>query len=410
VVIFKKLIHDHFMLPLSQPLKHYSRAYNRAFQWIAATCIVLPLFFHFRHDYSTFTQQWDLILKGGNPWILNDGQFSGNAYGPLFNLFPYLYGIYSHLPHLIFICTWIGLSVYVLNFFTRETKITSPWMFAFFFLNPLFLVTIVSYGHFDIIPAALSVGCVVAYQKDKKMTAATFLACAVLFKFYPLILLPFLSVKQKDPLKPGTSFLKSIDWVFALGTLLILAAGFGIGYAIWGNTEFAPLFYAQDRGSTMLSIFRFFRSPWSPLGQNANIDAVAPIFLMATVGISGHLHLVYRRDSLLALITGFFCMLCFYRVGHPQFYTTLYFLVPFWIATQPGALKNKKLLIALFLPLLYVSLTQVIYISTKGFKFEWVWVDWVISIPLFAIYLYSLPVLWLTLKQSSRRETQVRKS
>ena len=130
-----------------------SKSYNRAFIVICVLAIVLPLLFHHRHDYGAFVVIWRVILSGVNPWLYENGVMTGNSYGPLFNVFALFYGIHTHLPHLIFILSWLGLSTYLLrkvDSFEEVSKKDRIYLFWFLLLNPFFWVEIVSYGHFDI--------------------------------------------------------------------------------------------------------------------------------------------------------------------------------------------------------------------------------------------------------------------
>ena len=373
-------------------LPNYSKKWNLIFIFVSVLSLFIPLFFHFRHDYASFTVHWAHLLQGGDPWLFSSGEITGNAYGPLYNVFAYLYGIYSHLPHFIFILTWLALSRFTLNTSAETaTEKEKTFLFCFLLLNPFFLATVVSYGHFDIVVALFTVLAVLSVQKSAETKAGVSIGVAILFKLYPLFFIPFLFVGEKK-----------LRWKFLFSTIATVVIGYSIAFLVWGKSVWVPFTYATDRQSTQLSIFRFFRSDLSPTG---NLDFLAPYFLVAAVGAWGLIYLFKRKDSFLASIMGFYFTLWFFRVGHFQFYTVLFFLIPLWIAHQRQTKANEPnqaIKRALFAPLMFVSLSVLIYICTQGYKFKWVWIDETISIPFFIIQCICFATL---LKESFRRKT-----
>jgi hypothetical protein len=128
-------------------MEGYSKRYKRVFFVAGVLALLLPLPFHHRHDYGAFVTQWRAMLTGVNPWLYPNGVMTGNSYGPLFNLFQYLYQIHSHLPHLLFIFLWLALSGFILKKYgdsPAPSEKEKKFWFWFLILNPFFWITIVS--------------------------------------------------------------------------------------------------------------------------------------------------------------------------------------------------------------------------------------------------------------------------
>ena len=371
----------------------YSKKWNLGFFWISLLSILGPLPFHHRHDYSSYTDQWKNILVGGNPWHYPNGEFSGNAYGPLFNGFAFLYGIYSHLPHLIFIFIWLGLSRFTLNQIapTSTDREKKGW-FLFLLLNPFFLTTIVSYGHFDIVVALFCVLSLLLIQKRKEVLAGVSLSIAILLKFYPILIFPFLAYQKKNDPSQKPAF----NWKFILVVFILVSVGMISTYSFYGDSSLTPLLFGKDRVSTFLSFFRFIRSPYSPIRSLVwSLDFLSsPLMLLSALFVGG-LYLLRPKDYFYSLIVALFLVFMFYKVAHPQFYTSLFFLVPLWIheKKRSGNPIDKTLYRSLVLPLAYVSFSMLIYVLTQGFKHQWVWVDDFISLPFFLLQLVCYPIL-----------------
>ena len=59
-------------------------------------------------------------------------------------------------------------------------------------LNPLFWAQVVGYGSVDALIASLCLLAIVSHQASQHSIAGSVLALAVLLKFYPIVIVPFL--------------------------------------------------------------------------------------------------------------------------------------------------------------------------------------------------------------------------
>ena len=66
---------------------------KRFFQ-LSLVLTILALVSGSHHDYVEYMAHWDIFLKGGNPWVMPDGTFTGNAYGPPYLLYAFFYWLH----------------------------------------------------------------------------------------------------------------------------------------------------------------------------------------------------------------------------------------------------------------------------------------------------------------------------
>jgi Gpi18-like mannosyltransferase len=378
-------------------LPHYSKKWAWTFLLLSIVAVLAPLPFHPRQDYGAYVVQWRAILNGLNPWLYADGSMTGNAYGPLFNLFAYPYGVYSHLPHLFFTFTWLGFSGYLLNQYSKvpfATDSLKKALFCLWILNPFFWGSIVSYGHFDILVTVCCFWAIREQQKDHSVRSGVWLAAGVLLKYYPIVLLPFLALKKRK-----------IDFRLIFTSLGLIILGLGLGYIIYGPSLFYPLLFAKNRTSNFLSIFRFLRSPYSPIG---NLDFLSVGLMVGSWSLLVVFQIFYRCESGLISIVALYTTFLFYKANHPQFYTALFYFIPDWYVYQRSREKKVSfaLLFGLILPLLFISFSKLLYVLTQGFKNQWEWLDDVIGLPAFLVGLTSLGIIVKEATHSYLRKTE----
>ena len=314
-----------------------------------------------KHDYQHYIVHWSAILQGSDPWTFPEG-VPTNAYGPLYNALAFLYAINPFAPKVFFCITWLVASYYIVNIifrkFEKENLIILAGILALF-LNPFFWILIVSYGSMDILPAVFSLSAIVFRIQRSFILSGAMLGIGVLFKYYPIVLLPFLMIDNRR-------FQFSL-MLSCLGTILF---GLLISFAVWGMSTFSPVLFAASRHSKLLSIFRFLRGDYSPLhlfADNPNLDAYS--FPAMILFLSIVLYFVWNRkiETPLAAILGFMTALTFYKVGHHQFYTAIFFMVPLWYthSNLPEPYKNKVLL-PLCVFLIWMIILILAFFSTKG--------------------------------------------
>lgn len=337
-----------------------------------------------QHDYIAYLQQWDLVITGADdPW----GEHSSNAYGPAYNLFALPYSIHPLLPKLLFCFTWLCCSVYVIALFVRQRmdeRVT--WLaFAFLALNPLFWASTVIHGNFDIVVAAACLAAVAARWKRQDTLAALLLALAVLLKYYPLALAPFLMFD-------GWRFNRRFALVFGASVL----AGMLASVLVWGASTFDPLLFSMDRGSKSLSIFRFLRGELSPLRflmESPNLDPLSTPVLIFGGGLVFALVLMLKMPVIPASIVGIATGLTLYKVGHSQFLAVVILLLWYWWARERLRFSdNPGVTAAILAYCSWIGAVSAMYVITAfqagtkfGFGGRWEFLRDFIGLPTFVL-------------------------
>ncbi len=127
-------------------------------------------------------------MAGDDPWV------TGNAYGPAYNLIAVAYSLHTLLPKLIFAFAWIAGSWHLVRELAR-LYIGVPWQIFWLValpLNPLFWVQVLGYGSVDGLIASICLLAIASHQSSRYSIAGSVLALAVLLKFYPIVIVPFL--------------------------------------------------------------------------------------------------------------------------------------------------------------------------------------------------------------------------
>lgn len=340
----------------------------------------------FRHDYVAFTLQWSAILQGEDPWNLDD-TIPVNAYGPLFNALALIFAIHPLAPKLFFNLAWFGSATYLAKCFLRRYQHSSLVVLALIsslFLNPFLWLTISEYGLFDILPAISCLSSLAFSYRRQFYWAGLILGIGVLLKIYPIVLLPFLMIDGRR--------LKIAPALSCIGTI---AMGFLISVAIWGQSTFSPFLFAEARDSKILSIFRFLRGKASPLRlfvDQPNWD-VYSIYAMTFFVVAVLIFVWVRNlETSLAATVGMVTALTFYKVGHSQFYTCIFLMIPFWYATsQLPEFRKLKILLPFSLLLGWIVVLQVVYNLFGGMlSHPWFHLREIVGLPTFALACWSV--------------------
>src|SRR5687768_16941371 len=86
--------------------------------------LVLAMTLPVQHDYRLYSGLWWRMRHGGDPWLSDDGQFQANAYGPIFNLFAWPYGLHPLLPRALFVVAYgAGAAALLLRFGTDRRRL-----------------------------------------------------------------------------------------------------------------------------------------------------------------------------------------------------------------------------------------------------------------------------------------------
>ena len=362
------------------------RAIRYLFFVFAGLVLYLSFQIDVRHDYAAYYDQWTVIIKGQDPWILPDGSPTGNAYGPLFNLLSIPFAIHPGLPKALFTITWLSVGAYLY----RQIDLDGPgywsqslFLILFIFLNPFFLLSFVYYGQFDVLVAALCLASVLSRVKARDGWSGFFLGLAFLLKLYPLVILPALALQGWQ-----------VRWRLLFAFIATVAPTLLVAYLIWGGSIFEPLSFGSGRESTAFSIFFFLRGIYSPIGYVRSLDWASLPLMVASLLFLLSLHIKKRFDPLVSAILFLYVAFVFYKVGHSQFYTSLFFLLPYWFFTDrllsPGHLVLKTISV---LPLVYLSAGVLLYFATSEFAGGWARMLHLIGLP--AFILTMLAIAWV---------------
>ena len=340
----------------------------------------------FRHDYVAFSLQWAAILQGADPWNLDDS-IPVNAYGPLFNTLAILFAIHPLAPKLLFCVAWLGSAAYLVKVLSQRYRKSPLVMLAgvfCLFLNPFFWLTISEYGLFDILPAISCLGAIALSSRRRFYWAGFILGIGVLLKFYPIVLLPFLMVESRR--------LKIAPALSCIGTV---GLGFLISVVVWGQSTFSPFLFAHERESKTLSIFMFLRGKISPLRlfvDQPNLDAYSTYAIVLFVGLVLILVWTRKLEISLSAIAGMLTTLAFYKVGHSQFYTSIFLMIPFWYATSRLPEPEKgKILLPFSLLLAWLVVLQLAYNLFGGMlEGPWIHLRDVVGLPTFGLECWSV--------------------
>jgi hypothetical protein len=233
-------------------------------------------------------------------------------------------------------------------------------LFIFFILSPFALITVTFYGLNDILPAAAMVLAIIGAITFKdflpRILSGGILAIGVMSKFYPIIILPSLSIRRRR-----------IDWAFISGFLGVLVSIALLAYKIWGKSMLYPLLFAGFRGSAHLSLFHFTRTV-----LELNLDRLStPVMLVVFLAMS--LFLFKKNlDPMLNSILIFASVLSFYKVGHQQFFLFFFLISPYAIRhlLSDSNFLTPKLAAAFFVWIGFLNWYQLEYQLTCGLV-EW---------------------------------------
>ena len=340
------------------------------------------------HDYAGYLQHWQMILDGEDPW---KKMHAANAYGPIYNLFAYLYAIEHQLPKLFFVASWLFIAIYsVVNFSkVAESNRTEKFVFALFWLaNPFFLLSTISYGFNDSFVAFLVfVGLISTIYYNRSKLAVFFISLAVLVKIYPIFLLPFI-----DTIKT-----KLID-NFKVFIIMFLTV-YGVTFIVWGGSFLNAFGKANGRDPTLFSIMRFLDGKYFPFETLGDfIILFSNLFIL--IGVFYVFYLFQRQKiakhtALLASITILFT---FYKAGQFQFFITYFAVFSVWSLIEFRIENpNKAAFYAVIvLGLWFAVMVGVVYPLSIGYNGNYEYIRDIIGLPTF---LMEIAILYFLLSK-----------
>jgi len=266
-----------------------------------------------RFDYASYKLQWQAISDSLNPWGPIPGGMA-NAYGPVHNMFFAPYSVWHLLPKIIF-CVLV-MAIYQV-YKRRWSESMNRKALLMICYGPFIFSSIGVFGFNDILPAALICFAATAFDGRRYRQAGTFLALGTAVKFYPALLFApvFSALLKRNDLKAC----RSLTLSFAL-TLVVV---FGCAWFIWGEAVLTPLRFASERGPSFLTAWRLLPHEWAAHAKTliACSIGILSIFTIKTKGDRniniGHL-----------LLSGLCLIFSLYYLGHQQFYTAIYLMLP----------------------------------------------------------------------------------
>lgn len=353
---------------------------HQALVLLVSVGVVIAIIAPFTHDYKSYVVQWDIINLGKNPWIDINGTFTGNAYGPLHNLLAIPYSVFPSFPRVIFVAAFLFSAIWLLRY-SQACKANTYALLPLIILNPFFWVSCVLYGQNDILPASLSLFALYLFTIKHERTSALLLGFAVLFKIYPVVIVPFLMLSRKR-----------LNFQFSTVFLGTVVVGYLGSFLLWGK-EFIYVFqFSADRTSKLSSIFRFLRSRFSPLEvfvDQPNLDWLSVYLLIASLGLLLILYIRYQFSYVCGATLAILITFTLYKVGHFQFYSMPFFLLTFlYISYQKelGDIDNKPIV----LYFLWFSLIPPMYVALEGFTGEYYIIRNFLGVPSLIVQCYLI--------------------
>jgi hypothetical protein len=315
-----------------------------------------------RLDYEAYTLQWQVVLDAGqSPWA----EGTRNAYGPLYNLLAWVYQIDPFLPKALFVGLWICSSLYFAAVALRRPD-GVKWAYgitAAMLAGPFFALLVAHYGYFDILPAVLCLVAVGLRLKGRDAWAGLAVAAAVLLKYYPLAVVPFLMLDGRR-----------IRWRLGIWCVVAIAIGMAGSLLVWGESTLQPLTFATDRESKWLSVFRYLRGPYSPLALFTDEPSADFLMLPAMLVLGGGTWAwcwLKRVPTVPACIVGLAVALQVYKVGHVQFQMPLVLLLFLYAAMGgPDSPARRRQLIGAAAYVAWLSAFVVVYAILRRYSRE----------------------------------------
>lgn len=354
------------------------------------------------HDYALYFRHWDLVLSGGDPWKKIE---AANAYGPVYNLFAWLYQIDHQFPKLAFVSSWLFIAIYSMYRFLKDSKasVTQKWLFfIFWFFNPFFLLSTVFYGFNDSFVALLVfIGLFLILQYKDRVAGVVIITLGVLTKLYPLFLLPYVSRNKQQLLKLSLIF------------LLLLILTYLVTYLVWGGSFANAFGKANGRDPTLFSIMRFVNGAYFPSEFLAQvIIGLTNLLVLLGVGYVFKLFWNGKIEQHTAFLAGFTMLLMFYKAGQQQFYLTYFAIFAVWCLWEfKKEIPNLKAFYSiLVLGLWFALMAGVVYPLTHRMEGDYLWLRDLIGLPTFVIlfavvYFLLKPPIDTSIKNSFVRDT-----
>ncbi len=351
-----------------------------------------------RQDYVAYLEEWAAVRAGHDPWWIHERWgYPLNAYGPLFNVLALPAAWNELAPKLVFALAYCLFAVLFLKRGLRgcghEGKRFPALGLLAWLMSPFAWVEIAYFGHFDVLVAIACVAAVAWCLRGREVLAGASLALGFLLKLIPVVIVPFFALDFGG---------RRVRGRLLAGALAPMAIGYGASFLIWGSATFRPFGFGYQRGSTLMSIFRFLRGSASPLRRfmaDANVDAWSTPSL-AIAGLVTFLICQWRRtDPATSALAAVLTTLLFYQVGFIQYQMIVFLLMAYWLGRYaPGLAQDRGLAVAIGAYFGWLSLFDLFYAYAGGIIHQgerWGWVDDWVGLPTFLLGSFLLvKLLW----------------
>jgi hypothetical protein len=174
--------------------------------------------------------------------------------------------------------------------------------------------------------------------------------------------------------------------------VLPMVLGYGVSFGVWGPAVFRPFRFGTQRGSTLLSIFRFLRGGASPLRRFVGAQGV-DAWSLPCLAAAGLVVLVVcqrrRTDPATSALAAVLTTLLFYQVGFVQYQMVPFLLMAFWLGRHaPAVARDRVLAAAIGGYFGWLTLFDVFYAYAGGVIHpggRWGWVDDWVGLPTFVL-------------------------
>ena len=331
------------------------------------------------HDYPTYVAIWGKIYAGNDPWVIN-GSFSGNAYGPIYNLFAGLPKIHPKLPHLVFVLSYfISVLFLVYHMMSSQTYTDKVQKIALYIvmLNPIFLIFGLKYGNNDLLLAAfLSLGLLFIYSRP--VLSGVFIAMSIAFKIVPILFLPILVFKNRR-----------INFRFIAGFLFTFMGIYSISFYIWGENVFFPFLFARPSDPSWFSIYRSLEYYSINLRPYMNPLLIATLCLFYALAFFKNIKIwtaVYLCYTLIFVLSA--------KLNHQYWMAQIFCLAFFILENKDSILRSKVTMFSMICYYSWVFFAAILFDYTYGYHHVSAHIDkyikYYMGIPTFCVSVFLI--------------------
>jgi uncharacterized membrane protein len=157
---------------------------------------------------------------------------------PLHALLAYPYDVSSNLPKVIYALLAVSATIYLTASIRDQSRLSSREGRAR--LESIAVDPLRPRGFNDALVGSLFLAGIIAYDREHWIASSLFLGLAILYKFVPIFVVPFLCFRDRR-----------IHWRFVGSLTVVLSLGFGVAYLEWGASLLRPFEVGAGRPSLL---------------------------------------------------------------------------------------------------------------------------------------------------------------